>query len=56
VREDQLEVIEDAFPSGYLIIYTQPNGNIRMAFHNPLNLKQINETAEFVKENFNERN
>jgi hypothetical protein len=45
-------MIEDAFPQGYLIIYTLANGHIRMASNNPLGLEQISDTLDYVKENF----
>ncbi len=35
MREDHREVLERMFPDGYFLIYTVPDGNLRMNYVNP---------------------
>jgi hypothetical protein len=41
MREDHLEMLDKAFPQGYVIVYTCPDGQIRMSYYNPDRLEQI---------------
>ena len=36
MREDQLIKLDEIFKYGYVVVYIQPNGNIRLALYNPL--------------------
>jgi hypothetical protein len=41
VREDYLEQLDKMFPEGYVIAYTNPDGNMRMSLFNPFKYKLI---------------
>ena len=53
MQENQAEWLDKEFPTGYLLIYTCPNGEIRFSKYNPKGLELleaieegINRTAE----------
>ena len=35
MREDYLEQLDKMFPDGYIICYTNPDGQLRMSLYNP---------------------
>ena len=50
MREDHLEALDKMFPDGYLIVYTQPSGDIRMSYWNPLRAKLLYDYYDVLKE------
>ena len=50
MREDHLEALDKMFPDGYLIVYTQPNNNIRMSYYNPHRAQLLYEYYDTLKE------
>ena len=48
MREDYLEAIDKMFPDGYIIVYTNPDGQIRMSLHNPHQDESIQEWHELL--------
>jgi hypothetical protein len=50
MREDHLEALDKMFPDGYLIVYTQPNSNIRMSYYNPLRAALLYEYYDNLKQ------
>lgn len=49
MREDHMEAIDKMFPQGYVIVYTCPDGQIRLSLYNPERLKQIEEIHQALK-------
>ena len=50
MREDYLEKLEQMFPDGYVIAYTNPNNTIRLGLFNPEGIKEFDELVEHIKE------
>jgi hypothetical protein len=50
MREDHLEALEQMFPSGFLIMYTCPDGQIRYSMWNPLKNECINDWLTQLRE------
>jgi len=49
VREDYQEALDGMFPEGYLIIYTCPDGQLRMALHNPRQYELVDRYHEVLR-------
>lgn len=53
MREDYIEQLDKMFPRGYVIAYTNPDGNVRMGLFNPFKYKIIDDIrcilSEFAK-------
>ena len=50
MREDYLEKLDQMFPDGYVIVYTNPNNTIRLGLFNPEGIKEFDELVEHIKE------
>lgn len=53
MREDYQEQLDKMFPQGYVICYTNPDGNLRMALFNPNQyelIEKCREELERIKE------
>ena len=49
MREDYLEKLEQMFPDGYVICYTNPNNTIRLGLFNPEGIAEFDELVEHIK-------
>lgn len=50
MREDYLEKLEEMFPNGYLICYTNPDETIRFGIYNPTELTELEELKDKLLE------
>jgi hypothetical protein len=50
MREDFLISMDTMFPNGYVLVYTQKTGDIRLALFNPHGDKTIDEIHESLRE------
>lgn len=50
MREDYLEQLDKMFPQGYVICYTNPDGNLRMSLYNPHRYDLIGEIHDILKD------
>lgn len=49
MREDYIEQLDKMFPDGYVIAYTNPDKNIRLALYNPHKFDLIEEIHQKLK-------
>ena len=54
MREDHLEALDAMFPDGYIIVYTQKSGDIRMSLYNPHRDPTIERFHQTLKESGHE--
>ena len=50
MREDYLETLDKMFPEGYIICYTNPDEQLRMALYNPNKYELIEDIHKQLKE------
>ena len=56
MREDYLEQLDKMFPQGYVICYTNPNGDFRMSLFNPYRYEFIGKVYDILKDFSEETN
>lgn len=49
MREDHLIKMDEMFPDGYIVVYTQKSGDIRMSLYNPHQDKTIEKFHRLLK-------
>lgn len=50
MREDYIEHLDKMFPEGYIIIYTNPDNQLRMSLYNPQQYAIIEEYHQILKD------
>jgi hypothetical protein len=53
MREDYMEKLDQMFPEGYVIVYSNPNDTLRLSLYNPNKYEQIAEIHDLLKDEFN---
>lgn len=51
MREDHREALDKMFPEGYFLIYTVPDGNLRMNYVNPHGYDLLGYCRDWAMEN-----
>jgi hypothetical protein len=50
MREDYLEKLEEMFPNGYIICYTNPDETIRFGIYNPTEIIELDKLKDKLLE------
>jgi hypothetical protein len=49
MQENHIEALDRMFPNGYMIVYSQPNNNVRMSYYNPHKAQLIYDVYDLIK-------
>jgi hypothetical protein len=50
VKENINEFLEESFPDGYVIVYTNPNGDLRVGRFNPKGFEELEKYHDLILE------